>query len=120
MPDGTNQMAFPTVTDAEAPHLDVNRDAGHFVSAFAQLPPGTTIMAAGTCANGRNGPRRRPESSALKTSRASGSPSKTLTERSGPALAGRLARWFSTRLGRDMEGRTLGVLRLANLKKGKS
>jgi hypothetical protein len=41
-------MKFTTDPGAEAPHLDVNRDTGHFVRALTHLPPGTTVMAAGT------------------------------------------------------------------------
>ena len=48
MPDRSFQMAFTTDPGAEAPHLDVNKDAGYFVRALTQLPPGKTVMAAGT------------------------------------------------------------------------
>jgi hypothetical protein len=41
-------MKFTTDPGAKAPHLDVNRDTGHFVRALTQLPAGKTAMAAGT------------------------------------------------------------------------
>ena len=48
MADGSYQMKFPTDPAAEAPHLDVKKDTGYFVRALTQLPPGKTVMAAGT------------------------------------------------------------------------
>ncbi|CAJ2511981.1 Uu.00g076060.m01.CDS01 [Anthostomella pinea] len=46
--DGTFVMSFPTSPEAQVPHLDVNTDAGPFVYAVSQTPPGKTYMAEGT------------------------------------------------------------------------
>lgn len=46
MPDGSIQMRSPTHPDTVVPHLDPNKDTGHFVQALLRLPPRKTLMAA--------------------------------------------------------------------------
>ncbi|KAJ9130520.1 NmrA-like family protein [Pleurostoma richardsiae] len=48
LPDGSFQMQFTTDPNKPQPHLDVNADAGNFVYAVHQMPPGKHYMAEGT------------------------------------------------------------------------
>lgn len=48
LPDGSIQMQFPTRPDTVIPRLDPRKDTGQFVRALLRLPPGKTVMAAGT------------------------------------------------------------------------